>query len=307
MKVIGIDLGGTKVAAGVMNEKGKILDETWAPTELGGGWSSLKAQLVRTCRELQAKHGRIHAIGIGSAGPLHAPSGRLLDPTNFGWTSPLVVKITAELERILRKPVRLENDAAAAVLAESWKGGGGTDCVVVTLGTGLGVGVIANGRLVRGGRGLHPETGHLIIGPNDASAPCGCGALGCAEAYLSGVNFGLRAARRLNMEGITAKQVAEMARNGHAEALAMFDEYASLMSVYLNNLVVLFYPKKVIFTGSFAEAHPLFLDTANARLAKLLERRMRTLPILPELKVSKLGNRAGILGAGYIALHKDYA
>jgi glucokinase len=307
MKVIGIDLGGTKVAAAVVNEKGKILDERWEPTQLEGGWKSLRAQLVDICRAFRKKHGRLRGVGIGSAGPLHAPSGKLLDPTNFGWKDPLTVPVAANLKSALKIPVYLENDAAAAVLAEHWKGKGGDDCVMLTLGTGLGVGVIAKGRLLRGGRGLHPEGGHLLLRSGDRSAPCGCGNFGCSEAFLSGKNFASRAGRLLGREEISGKELADLARAGDPKALALFAEYSALLADYLHNMVVLYYPKKVIFSGSFAQSHPLFLPAARARLQELIERRLKTLPLMPELRLSALENKAGILGGAYIALNPDYA
>jgi glucokinase len=306
-KVIGIDLGGTKVHAGVVDNQGKILAEVKAPTELSGGWPRLKKQLVAICRDLQKSHKGISGIGIGSAGPLHAPSGRLLDPTNFGWTKPLTVKITSELSKALKIPVNLENDAAAAVLAEHWKGGATDNSVVLTLGTGLGMGVIANGKLLRGGRELHSEGGHLLLRPGDSSAPCGCGNFGCAEAYLSGMNFTSRAAAALGQAQLTTLEVISLAQSGNCVAQACFQEYSQLLAAYLNNMVVLFYPEKVILTGSFANAHENFLPNAEKILHSLLHRRLKTLPIQPKIKISKLGNSAGLLGAAYIALHKNYA
>lgn len=304
-KVIGIDLGGTKIVAAMVNASGKTLGEIKVPTELSQGWPGLKKQILELCRTLIKEHGKPKAVGIGSAGPLHAPSGKLLDPTNFGWPA-AVVPLARHLETALKLPVRLENDAAAAVLAEHWKGGAGKNCVVITLGTGLGVGVIINGKLFRGARGLHPEAGHLVLKPGDRSALCGCGVEGCAEAYLSGVNFGKRAAVKLKMPGISAKQVAEMARNGNKEAKECFSEYSEMLAAYLLNMVVLFYPEKVILTGSFADAHSLFLPETEARLRVLLERRLKTIPLYPEIRISKLGNRAGMLGGAYIALNKNY-
>lgn len=306
MKVIGIDLGGTKVHAAVVNEKGKILSERKESTDLGGGWPRLKKQLIAICRELSAGEKGVRAIGIGSAGPLHAPSGRLLDPTNFGWQSPLKVKITSELQAALKIPVRLENDAAAAVLAEHWQGKG-ENIAVVTLGTGLGLGVIANGRLVRGGRELHPEGGHLLLRPGDPSAPCGCGNLGCAEAYLSGKNFTARVAKALGRPEINTLEIISLAQSGNSQVQEFFTDYSTLLAGYLQNLVVLYYPEKVLLTGSFANAHALFLPRAEAELKTMIARRLKTLPILPKVQVSKLGNRAGVLGAAFIALHKNYA
>lgn len=307
MKVIGIDLGGTKVAAAVVNEKGKILREETHPTDLSGGWPRLRSQLLSICRDLRKAEAGVRAVGIGSAGPLHAPSGKLLDPTNFGWVSPLKVDIAGQLRSSLRLPVRLENDAAAAILAEHWRGRSGPNSVVLTLGTGLGVGVIANGRLVRGGRELHPEGGHLLLNPGDPTALCGCGNFGCAEAYLSGKNFAQRAARLWGEPERSAKEIAEMATSGNPRAIAAFAEYSERMAQFLHNMVVLYYPERVVLTGSFAQAHPLFLPLVEEHLRTLIARRLKTLPLFPKITPSRLGQNAGVLGAAYIALHKNYA
>lgn len=301
---IGIDIGGTKVAIGLVSPSGKVLAEKREPTRLAGGWPELKTQLVELCRSIQKENSvKARAVGIGSAGPLHAPSGTLLDPTNFGWTKPLKVKVTSELKSVLKIPVHLENDAAAAVLAERWKGGGGKNCVVLTLGTGLGMGVICNGELVRGGRELHPEGGHVLLRAGDRSALCGCGVYGCAEAFLSGKNFEARARVALGESLVTGATLAERAKSGDRRVQALFDEYSQLLAEYLLNLVVLYYPEQVIFTGSFAAAHPHFLPKAEEKLREFLHRRLRTLPLLPKLRVSRLGNSAGIIGAAFVGFH----
>lgn len=308
---IGLDLGGTKIAAAMVSANGRPQGLRREPSRTRH-WPELRAQLIEICRELQEKHGKAAGIGIGSAGPLHAPSGTLLDPTNFGWAAPLKVRITAELARALRVPVALENDAAAAVLAETWKGGGGKNCVALTLGTGLGVGVVCDGKLLRGGRGLHPEGGHLLLRAGDRSAPCGCGLFGCAEAFLSGKNFSRRAGQILGETEVNGAALTTRAADGDPRVLRLFAEYAELLAEYLQNLVVLYYPERVVFTGSFAAAHSHFLPATRTRLRELLARRLRTLPLLPELCVSKLGDNAGVLGAAYVAMHggsgkADYA
>ncbi|RZA09319.1 MAG: ROK family protein [Proteobacteria bacterium] len=304
-QVIGIDLGGTKVLAAMVSASGKVIEERKVPTELGSGWPGLRKQLIEICKELMAEHGLAKAVGIGSAGPLHAPSGTLLDPTNFGWPTAKIA-IARELQKALKIPVRLENDAASAVLAEHWKGGAGNDCIVVTLGTGLGVGIMVEGKVIRGSRGLHGETGHILLRPGDRTALCNCGNYGCSEALLSGNHFGFRAAARLKMPDIKAKQVSEMARNGNLPAKALFDEYGTMLGEFIFNLTTMFYPKTVILTGSFAEANPHFLPRAEERLRQLLERRLKTLPIMPEIRISRLGNRAGCLGAAFVALNDEY-
>lgn len=306
MKVIGIDLGGTKIAAAVVDKNGKIHKEIKVPTQSEGGWKSLREQLIGLCKDFSAHKPK--AIGIGSAGPLHAPSGQLLDPTNFGWKSPLKVHITRELSKSLRLPVMLENDAAAAVLAEHWKGKAKNNSVVITLGTGLGVGVIANGKLVRGGRELHPEGGHLLLRPGDTSALCGCGNYGCAEAFLSGKNFAKRAGLILGMQNLDAITLDEMAKDGHVQATKLFQEYGQLLGEFLHNLVVLYYPEEVILTGSFANTSSHFLSISQERLHQLIERRLKTIPLMPKIRISRLQNKAGVLGGAYIALHpKNYA
>lgn len=298
--VIGIDIGGTKIAAGIVTEQGKLLREVKAQTHLHDGWPGLRKQLVEICRDLKDK--KTKAIGIGSAGPLHAPSGKLLDPTNFGWHQAKAIPLTTDLQKILRLPVTLENDAAATALAERWKGSGGNDFVVLTLGTGLGIGVICDGQLVRGGRQLHPEGGHILLRSGDPTAPCGCGLFGCAEAFLSGKKFDERAEKK-HGEKLKGTEWANRADSGDKAAKALFAEYSELLADYLVNIVVLYYPKKVIFAGSFAATHSQFLPATRERLASLLSRRLKTIPLLPELRASRLGTKSPILGGAYIALN----
>lgn len=303
MHVIGIDLGGTKIAAGLVSKEGKVLKELKVPSRLGEGWPGLRRQLTEIVKELSVK--KVKAVGIGSAGPLHAPSGKLLDPTNFGWEGAQTISLTRDLGKSLKLPVMLENDAAATVLAERWKGGAGDNCVVLTLGTGLGMGVICDGRLVRGGRGLHPEGGHLLLRAGDPTALCGCGNYGCAEAYLAGKKFDERAERKLG-EKLKGTEWAARAAAGDEGARALFEEYSTLLAEYLQNLVVLYYPKTVIFTGSFAAAHEQFLPQAREKLEALIRRRLLTIPLLPQMRPSKLGHKSGILGGAYVALHSNY-
>jgi glucokinase len=301
--VIGIDLGGTKVAAALVTPAGKILAEQKAPTHLKDGWPGLKRQLLELCRGLQSAKYKAAAVGVGSAGPLHSPSGKLLDPTNFGWKA-APVSLARELSQALKVPVHLENDAAAAVLAERWKGGARKNSAVLTLGTGLGLGVVCDGELVRGGRGLHPEGGHVLLRPGDPSAPCGCGNFGCAEAYLAGARFTERAAVLIGERDVTGERLVARAAAGDVKVKALFADYSELMAAYLQDLVVLYYPEEVIFTGSFAAALPHFLPATALRLKELLLRRLKTIPLLPKLRVSRLGNRAGVLGSAFLALSR---
>lgn len=196
-KVLSYDLGGTKVAVGVVNSRGRVLNEIRVPIQLEKGKNAVIQQLVDLGHHLLQDHPEVKKIGIASAGPLDPIRGILLDPTNFvtpdhkSWGQ---VPLVALMKKKLKRSVHLENDAAAAVLAEHWIGAGKKyrNLMILTLGTGLGTGIICNGSLVRSGRNLHPEAGHIILNYDDKTAPCGCGNFGCAESYLSGRNFELR-------------------------------------------------------------------------------------------------------------------
>lgn len=307
-KVLAFDLGGTKVAVGIVNSKGRILDEIRVPVVLEEGKDAVLQQLVNLGSQLLRRFPEVKKVGIASAGPLDPEKGILIDPTNFSsfkgtWGQTPIAKI---LSKQLKRKVYLENDAAAAVLAEHWIGAGKNckNVMVLTLGTGLGTGIICNNELVRSGRNLHPEGGHLIIKAFDASAPCGCGNFGCAEALLSGRNFSKRARQLFANPNLTAQDIAEFARKKDPRALGAFKEYAELMAVAIHNYVRIYAPEKVLFTGSFADASDLFLDRTQEHLNRLMARCREGIDMMPKLGLSKLNNEAGLIGGAYVAFHR---
>ena len=309
MIVLAYDLGGTKVAVGAVDSRGKILDEIRVPVALDQGKAATLRQLVELGREILERNPSIKKAGIGSAGPLDPVAGTLLDPTNFvrngkRWGKVSLGKI---LGAKLGIPVRLDNDAAAAMLAEHWIGAaqGYDNAMILTLGTGLGTGIIANGELVRAGRHLHPEDGHFILRAGDKTALCGCGNYGCAEAFLSGGGFGRRARLLLKDKTLDAKIVAERARAGNAKAKALFREYAELMAVAIHNYVMAYAPEIVVFTGSFANASSLFLPDTRKHLAHLLRHKRVGVDMMPKLAVSKLEGQAGLIGAAVIGMRES--
>lgn len=280
-KVLAYDLGGTKVAVGVINSKGKVLDEIRVPVLFEKGKKAVIDQLTDLGKSFLNKNPEIQKVGIASAGPLDPIQGVLLDPTNYAsaqgtWGKVPIAKI---LSQKLKRQVYLENDAAAAMLAEHWIGKAKNykNAMILTLGTGLGTGIISNGELLRSGRFLHPEAGHIIISHDDQSAPCGCGNLGCSEAFLSGRSFSRRARTRFGNPNLTAKDIADLARKRDPRALAAFEEYARLMAIAMHNYVVIYAPEIFVLTGSFAEASDLFLDKTKEHLKALLERRRKLL------------------------------
>jgi glucokinase len=305
--VLAYDLGGTKVAVGAVNSAGKVLHEIRVPVEIEKGKAAVIRQLGDLGKKILSHYPKIRAGGIGSAGPLDSTKGILLDPTNFSsngetWGKVPLAKLVSSQLGI---PIALENDAAAAVLAERWVGWGKNkkNIMVLTLGTGLGAGIIVNGELVRARDGLHPEAGHMIIHQGDQSAPCGCGNLGCAEAFLSGRGFTRRNRPRFAHPEFTAVDIANLARKRDPRALAAFEEYAMYMAVALHNYAVIYAPEIVVLTGSFAATADLFLESTEEHLKKLLIRRRVGFDLMPKIKISKLDNQAGLIGGGYVALH----
>ena len=324
-KVLAYDIGGTKVHVAVIDRRGRVLDELRVGVDFSKGRTDVFRQWIDAGLRLLERHPEVRRVGVASAGPLDPARGVLLDPTNFasvGGERWGVVPMVKLLSRGLGgRRVLLENDAAAAILAEHWCGGarGMDDAVILTLGTGVGTGVLVGGKLVRAGRGLHTEGGHVIIRAGDESAVCGCGNLGCIEAFLSGRGFERRAVRALRPEGVghvefagdhaqagfSGAELAARARAGEAAVVALFEEYAELLAVAIHNFVVLYAPRVVVLAGSFAHAADLFVERARARLEELLVRRREGVDFMPRIVVSPLQNRAGVLGGAVVAFEAE--
>jgi glucokinase len=295
------DIGGTKVALGVIDQQGQIHESKKISIDLELGPDHFLQTLTSEGQHFLQKYPSISTVGISSCGPLDPKKGLLLDPTNLltqgkGWG---VIPIREKLTQSLQRKVILENDAACSVLAEQWLGVGKQDhcdnILMLTLGTGLGVGVLCNGQLIRGGRHYHPEAGHLIIDYKDPNTICACGVAGDAEGYLSGKNFE-KYYQQMNPStlNLNGSQITALARQGNQQAKAAFAHYAQHLAVTLHNFCVMFYPEIVVFCGSFAEAFSEFAELTQQHLQKLLRRREG---IMPKLMVSSLDNKSSILGA----------
>ncbi len=312
------DLGGTKLKAAHITSDGKILAECSKRVDQTQGFKGLLRDFKLLADELPKAS--IKAIGVASAGPLHPERGVLLDPTNFftdeqSWG---IIQIVAPLKRMFKKPVVLENDAAAAVLGEQWKGGHGAvkNIVAMTLGTGVGIGVVANGELVRAGQGLHPEASHIPLIQDHSRAahhpdhfdirdyPCACGAYGCIEAYLAGTHFSRRLSH-LKGRQLTGQASVALAKSGDKAVREAFREYGRNLAQAIRVLSVLFAPEVVVISGGFSHAADLFLPETQAALPALMERYREGVDLLPKVKVSRLQNEAGVLGAAFISIRNQ--
>jgi glucokinase len=300
------DLGGTKLLGAMVDRDGRVLRSRSLRIDQSQGLRGLLANFRELGAEL-AEDDQFKCVSVASAGPLHAERGVLLDPTNFftGKQSWGVVPLVAQLKKIFKKPVFLENDAAAAVLAETWKGGHGRtrNVVIMTLGTGVGIGAIADGQLLRAGRGLHPEVSHIPINVTDLNYPCGCGAHGCIEAYLAGSHFARHLSNRLGRD-LDGEQCRQLADQGDPQAVAAFKEYGQRLALAIRSMAVMFAPEVVVLAGGFSKGWKHFLAETENHLPELMSRYREGVDLLPRVRISKLGDHACVIGAAYNATLK---
>lgn len=302
------DLGGTKLFAALINSQGRILNHNVKRIDQTRGLKGLLEDFRGLGEGLQSERGlKAKAVSVASAGPLHSERGVLLDPTNFftDGSSWGIVPIVQHLKKIFKRPVYLENDAAAAAMAEGWKGGHGKcrNLVAITLGTGVGIGALTNGQVARAGRGLHPEASHIPLNSEDMNYPCGCGAFGCIEAYLGGTHFARGLGKKLgrSLDGTGALQLAH---DGDPLVIQAFADYGRKLALAIRSLAVVFAPEVIVLSGGFTKASPFFLKAAEEHLPKVMARYREGVDLLPKLKISKLGDSTGVLGAAYVAVHR---
>jgi glucokinase len=299
----GIDVGGTKCLGVVIDAEGDVVQQErrLAPND--------PVRLIDTLVELAHTLAPYDSLGVGVPG-LVTRAGSLRAAPNLGRVNELAVGPL--LESRLGHPVAVDNDATCGIAAE-WTVGaarGTSDAMLVTLGTGIGGGIVAGGRIVRGANGFAGEIGHMLVDPD--GPPCVCGRHGCWERYASG--SGIRRQAREAIEGGRLASVVEIAggdpeavrgehvyaaaRAGDPQALAVFDEFARWVAVGLVNLTNLLDPEIFVLGGGLAEAGDLVLSPARKWFAQLLY--APTHRPHPKLVLAALGERAGAVGAALL-------
>jgi len=303
-----IDLGGTNVRAIVASLDGKISGDDRRPSRASDGLDAtieaLLASLSRACAEAGVEAGGLSGLGVATPGWVDTERGVVpAAPQLIGWRD---VPLVEMLQERLGLTVLLENDANAAALGENAFGAGrGTrHMLYITISTGVGAGIIADGRLYGGAKGSAGEIGHTIIDPSGPR--CGCGNNGCLESLSSGTAIARRAAEAADrgdsaaLAGIReregrlgARLVADAARKGDAASIAIYEEAGRFLGIALANAVNLLSPEAIILGGGVMQAKDLFLPRA--------EETMRDLALDEPLKYmrlaeAELGDRAGVMG-----------
>jgi glucokinase len=310
---IGIDVGGTKVLGGVVDESGNILEKARRDTPRQGG-SELTKTIAEVALELMRNH-KIKAVGVSAAGFVSSDRKTMLATPNIaGWNG---VNLDAELTELIGTDVVIENDGNAAAWGEAVFGAGRGEAhmLLLTIGTGIGAGIVVNGQLHRGAFGVAAEIGHMRVVPEGHL--CGCGARGCFEQYASGsglmrhVREAIAAtpdiARNLlalgdgTIEGLKGHHVTEAARAGDVVALAAFNTTAQWLGAGIASLSAILDPAIVVIGGGVVDAGEILLEPTRANM----ERKM---PFSgkhpsPKLVAATLGNDAGLVGVADLARH----
>ncbi len=300
-----IDIGGTKIAVGIVTDQGKLLARMESPTNASAGYAIALKNMVSMLKAIVAtSRVSIQGIGIGSTGPVYPVTGEIGDVNFFpNWRGENPVK---DLERIFQVSVAIENDADAAALGEYGWGAGRDKCrlIYVTVGTGIGAGVILEGKVYRGVDDSHPEIGHHLIDPSGRE--CYCGFHGCWESFATGPAMVAwleenAPADYPHRAGLSAKTICEQARLGDDWAGRAVEREGTYLGMGLANLVTLFVPDAIVLGGSVMKSADLFLE----RVKKIIATSCRFVPHdRTLLTLASLGEEANLIGAARVWHHR---
>jgi len=306
---IGLDLGGTAMKAGLVDRHGAVLFTHTTPTEADGGADHVIGRMAtlisRLAEEAKAASCKVAGVGIGAPGTLSRKDGMVISPPNLpGWHNVPVVRLISQATGL---PTLLENDANNAALGEFHRGAGRgcSHMIMLTLGTGIGGGIIFGGKLWRGAFENAGEIGHTILVP--AGRKCGCGQLGCLEAYASaratvsralqrmdeGESSSLRTIRQSGAD-LTTEHIVEAMTNGDALATDVWRETCRYLAIACINLQHLMNPERIVLAGGMSKAGEALLSVVVEQIEQLAS---RSLGDPPELRLAELSNDAGFIGS----------
>lgn len=295
---VGVDIGGSKILAVVVDDDGRVVDtEARVTPGRSVAVALVEDAMVDAIGSLQARHGR-STVGIGAAGFVDRDGERVMFAPHLPWRDERVgQRVGRRLQETVVGSVVLDNDANAALWAEARFGARRTadDVVMVTMGTGIGGAMLLGGRLHRGRNGMAGEFGHAQVVP--AGRPCECGNAGCWEQYASGRALARAAAARGS--DLVGPALTAAAQSGDPDAIAAFAEVGHWLGVGLANLTGAYDPTMILIGGGVAAAGDLLLDPARESLSCHLVGRGHR--VEPEVAVATLGPMAGAIGAADLA------
>ena len=313
---IGIDLGGTNIVAGVVSDEYKIVATAKRKTAMPRPAEAIMEDMVAVCLEAVKNAGLtmddIGGVGVGSPGACNSDTGVVEYANNLQFVN---VPMRAFLEEQLHKPVRVENDANAAAYGELVAGAakGKSSCVCITLGTGVGGGVIIDGKIMAGHNFAGAELGHTVIVVD--GEPCTCGRRGCWEAYASATGLIRQTKRAMeahrdsqmwalagNLEQVNGRTAFDAMRKGDAAGEAVVDDYIRYIACGLVNMINIFQPEVLCVGGGICNEGETLMKPLREYIER--ERYSQYSDKQTEICVAQLGNDAGIIGAAYLGYHK---
>jgi glucokinase len=295
---IGVDLGGTNLRAAAVSRDGKIMEKISGSTDLAEGRDAVLADMVDAINQLKSKCGEnsLAGVGIGVPGFILLEKGIIVGSNNLPEFENFPVR--DEIERRLGTPIYLENDANAAALGEKWMGAGRgvDDLVLLTLGTGIGGGIISHGRVLHGYLGMAGELGHMTVVPS--GNPCGCGNQGCLEKHASATAIvSMANLMSVGDDDITAEGVYKLAVGGDEKAQTIFRTMGVSLGMALATLINIFnYPLYLLSGGVL----PSWDQFAPPMMAEVERRSYTYRHAKTRIEKATLGNEAGLFGAAYL-------
>lgn len=306
----GIDIGGTTVKIGLFQVDGMLVDKWEIKTRTINGGEKILSDIAATIQEHMLKKSikRKNIRGIGVGVPAATKNGFVSIAANLGW---ICINVKKELEKMLGLPVKVDNDANLAALGEMWQGGGEgmKNLVMVTLGTGIGGGVLIDGEIHTGVCGGGGEIGHLCVEDNEVEI-CGCGRRGCLEQYASATGIVRLAKRKLAIckeetilqhDLLTAKAIFDAAKQCDSVAVEIVDRFGKYLGDTLSNVAVLLDPEIFVIGGGVSKAGDIVLESIKKFYIE------KALPHNRNVKfaLAELGNDAGIYGAAKMAFDME--
>jgi len=294
---IGLDLGGTNLRAAAIDRTGHILDRRATAANPAAGREAMLGHMVNAIAELRDSCGAsgLAGIGIGVPGFILLKEGIIRNSNNLDCLEDFPIR--AEIARRLGTPVILENDANAAALGEKWMGAGRDvdDLVLLTLGTGVGGGIVSGGRVLQGYLGMAGEIGHITVFPD--GNPCGCGNQGCLEKHASATAITAMASLLRLGDGLTSREVYDLALHGNEKASRIFLAMGQALGIALATLVNIFNFPLYLLSGGVLAAWDLF---APPMLEEVRRRSFAFRTTATRIEKAALGNQAGLFGAAFL-------
>jgi glucokinase len=303
--IAAVDIGGTKIAVGIVDSDGRVLTRLECPTGAEGGYDDALQRVAEMLRAAsKTAQTQISGIGIGSTGPVYPLTGEFGEVNFFPhWKGENPV---ADLSQTFQVRAAIENDGDAAALGEAGWGAGRNKktLMYVTIGTGIGTGLLLDGKLYRGVDQSHPEIGHHLIDPS--GPPCVCGFRGCWESLAAGPAMVAWLEKNAppdypHRADLTAKKICELARQGDDWAMRAVNNESRYLGLGLANLVTMFVPEIIVLGGSVMKSAPLFLE----EIRKTIVASCRLVPFdRTELALASLGEDSNLIGAARVWYHR---